>query len=182
MGFGIPVEFIPITDTGNVKTKNLLHWIKVRREIESSDQDGQPEPIECPDVNDVIFRSGLSYPCHSGNQTFRDIIESVYEQHVNTNSREIKVRITWMMVRQVEEKGGRFLLWDKRGWWTVITDRSEIRTKVASAIKEYSKRIKANKNVQINASSTYEFQSGVTNKRQRVEKSDGEAGHCGCFF
>jgi len=32
--YGIPVEMIPATDTGNVKHANLKHWIKVRRILE----------------------------------------------------------------------------------------------------------------------------------------------------
>jgi hypothetical protein len=32
--YGIPVELIPATDTGNVKHVNLKHWIKVRKVLE----------------------------------------------------------------------------------------------------------------------------------------------------
>ena len=34
MGFGIPIELIPSTDTGNVKRANLKQWIKVRDHLE----------------------------------------------------------------------------------------------------------------------------------------------------
>lgn len=33
-GFGIPIELIPLTDTGNVKTSYLKQWIKLRKLLE----------------------------------------------------------------------------------------------------------------------------------------------------
>ena len=35
LGYGIPVDLIPITETGTIKTKNQLTWIKARKAIEA---------------------------------------------------------------------------------------------------------------------------------------------------
>jgi hypothetical protein len=85
MGYGIPVDLLPLTDTGNVKTKNLLQWIKVRKALDESiakDHNGiisfaqasgwiDSNNIECPGLNDVIFRSGKNHISHPGKYLFR---------------------------------------------------------------------------------------------------------------
>jgi hypothetical protein len=38
MTYGVPVEVFPMTETGNIKTKNQHQWIKARRAIESYEQ------------------------------------------------------------------------------------------------------------------------------------------------
>jgi hypothetical protein len=182
MGYGIPITLLPMTEAGDVKTKPVLQWIKVRKEIENGVRSNEQQlPIECPGLNDVVFRLGGAYLSHPGNFFFREIVESFYDEHVSTQSRGQKVRITWQMVQMVEAKGGRFLMWNKGGWWTVMDDKNEIRVKVASAIKEYAKRVKANQNQQANASSTYKFGVQDMRKRKRDDSCD-EAGQCGCGF
>lgn len=85
MGYGIPVDLLPLTDTGNIKTKNLLQWIKVRKALDESiakDHNGiisharasgwiDSNNIECPGLNDVIFRSGKNHMSHPGKNLFR---------------------------------------------------------------------------------------------------------------
>ena len=85
MGYGIPVDLLPLTDTGNIKTKNLLQWIKVRKALDESiakDHNGiisharasgwiDSNNIECPGLNDVIFRSGKNHMSHPGKYLFR---------------------------------------------------------------------------------------------------------------
>lgn len=36
MGFGIPVDLLPVTETGNLKVKQWLAWIKVQRWLENN--------------------------------------------------------------------------------------------------------------------------------------------------
>ncbi|MGK3760356.1 MAG: hypothetical protein ACI8RD_012673 [Bacillariaceae sp.] len=84
MGYGIPVDLLPLTDTGNIKTKNLLQWIKVRKDLSESiakEHNGIisyarasgliHSNIECPGLNDVIFRSGKHHMIHPGKYLFR---------------------------------------------------------------------------------------------------------------
>jgi hypothetical protein len=165
MSYGIPVDLIPVTETGNVKTKHLAQWIKVRKAIES----GSTHIVECPSMNDVIIRFGKAYMSHPGTVMFRGIMESYYEEHSNAATKEEKVAITWKIVEAVESKGGRFLVWDKGGWWTELKDRAQIRTKVAVSMKDHSKRMQALHNVQSTYSSTYQFERQDWRKRKRDE-------------
>lgn len=183
-GYGIPVDQIPITDTGNIKTKNLFQWIRVRKYIESmrnstnisslgSDSESSfPSSmhltIDCPNVNDVIFRGKHANLSHPGNSMFRGLIESRYDEHNNLTNTDAKVRITWSIINEVEKKNGRFLVWDNNGCWQIMADRMKIRTKVAGALKDHKRRLKARKNVQDTRSSTYQF-GGHEHKKRKVD-------------
>lgn len=177
MSYGIPVDLIPKTGTGKIKSKNLQQWIKTRKVIEETKEG---EPIECPGMNDVIFRFGKSYLSHPGNATFRGLIEANFEEHNQATTTEAKVAVTWRMVEDIENRGGRFLVWDKRGWWTKTTDRSQIRSKIAVSLKEHKKRVVAYKNVQHTTSSTYQFERQDGGKRKRAEDGS-EPSKCFCM-
>ncbi|MGK3738433.1 MAG: hypothetical protein ACI90V_005280 [Bacillariaceae sp.] len=207
-GYGIPVDQIPITDTGNVKTKNLHQWIRVRKYLESSrnnpyhagfssdsegsfkSSDSMSTNIDCPNMNDVIFRTKHAYLCHPGNAIFRGLIESRFYEHNNATTTDEKVAVTWSIVKDVDSRNGRFLVWDNNGCWKELKDRSHIRTKVAGAMKDHKRRIKARSNHQVNHSSTSVFQlQDNKNKKRKVENNyqqklgadGGDDARGGCF-
>jgi hypothetical protein len=172
--YGIPVDLLPITETGNVKTKNHQRFIKVRTMLEKQNENGvgggvgtmEEVPIECPGLHDVVFRVGDSYLCHPGNAKFRGWIESTFEDY-DSASKDRKVAITWMLVDEVL-KTGRFLVWDKH-WWVVLWDREKMRTKVIGAFKDQKRRLKATANLQVHESSTFKFAEEEGRKRKREE-------------
>lgn len=162
------MDLLPVTDTGNVKTKQLAQWIKLRKAIEDSKTvDDSSSIIECPFKNDVIIRFGKSYTNHPGTIMFRDILETVYDEHSKTSSKDQKVAITWKIVEAVERKGGRFLVWHNNGWWVQLKDRAQIRAKVAVAMKGHTRRFQALQSVQTPACSTYQFERQDLRKRKR---------------
>jgi hypothetical protein len=181
-GYGIPVDLLPITETGNIKTKNHQQWLKVRRMIEreipgSGDDDSNNNIVECPRLNDVIFRVGDSYLHHPGNVMFRGLIESKYEEY-NATGRNEKATIILSLVDVVLRHNGRFLVWDAQ-WWTVLHDREKMRSKVAGAFKDQRRRLKAAGNVQVNESSTYKFESEDGQRKRlkwTVRDNDNEDG------
>lgn len=176
MTYGIPVDLIPKTGTGKLKIKNHQQWIKTRKVSEESKEDF---PVECPGMHDVIFRFGKSYLSHPGNATFRGLIEANFNEHNEASNTETKIAVTWRIVEDIESRGGRFLVWDKRGWWKVATDRAQIRSKIGVSLKEHKKRVIAKKNVQYSASSTYQFERQDGGKRKRGD--DGtEPSKCFC--
>lgn len=91
-GYGIPFEHVPISWTGKIKVQYLKQWMRVRQTIEhhgvhnnnSSGSDGSSDEsvssntniIECPQLQDVVFRQGTSGTSHPGNVTFRSLIEA----------------------------------------------------------------------------------------------------------
>jgi len=170
-GYGIPVDLIPVTEAGNVKTKNHQQWIKVRRMKERNCTDSPDEAVECPCLNDVIFRIGDSYLHHPGNVMFRGLIEARYEAYTSAGRNE-KIAITWSLVDEVLNRNGRFLVWDAQ-WWSVLHDREKMREKVAGAFKNQKRKLKSLSNTQTFESSTYEFerQDGHKRKRTNVERA-----------
>jgi hypothetical protein len=178
MTYGIPVDLIPRTGTGNIKTKNHQQWIKTRKVIEETKEEGL---IECPGMNDVIFRFGKSYLSHPGNAIFRGLIEANFVEHSDAINTDAKIAVTWRIVEDIERRGGRFLVWDKRGWWKVTSDRAQIRSKVAVSLKEHKKKVIAKTNVQFNSSSTYQFERQDGGKRKRAEDGS-EPSKCICIY
>ena len=205
-GYGIPIDQIPITASGHVKTKNQHQWIRVRKYLESSRMNNAPTSnimnpaattttvttgtgisstpnnsitqyqcgysdnseasgsedmstkIDCPNMNDVVFRTKHAYLCHPGNAMFRGLVEKHYHQHSTAITTDEKVAITWSIVNEVDQRQGRFLVWDPNGYWKQLRDRTLIRTKVAGALKDHKRRVKAKANHQVNHSSTSVFQ------------------------
>merc|ERR1712176_34706 len=76
--YGIPIEMLPITETGSTKMINHNHWIKTRKHIEQG-IDTNVNIIECPGSNDVVFRQGTSSMENPGNVKCRDLTLSLLE-------------------------------------------------------------------------------------------------------
>lgn len=182
MGYGIPVNLIPTTGTGTLKTKVFAQWAKARMIMDSYRKKGELEmhsssspttlKMECPGVRDVIFRSaGKSCMLNPGNVAFRGIFEQYHSEHVQAGQTE-KKNLVWKIVGEIESRGGLFLVWDKRGWWVPLEDRTEIRNKVAISLRGYNKQRKADENRQSLVSSTHVFEGHDGRKRiKRVFRS-----------
>jgi len=94
-GYGIPFEHVPISWTGKVKVQYLKQWMRIRQAVEdhhhlgdircsdggsscdeSTASSSADNIVECPQLQDVVFRQGTSGVSHPGNVTFRSLIES----------------------------------------------------------------------------------------------------------
>jgi len=140
-GYGVPVDLLPVTHSGTVKTANHLRCIKALRAQEKNiDNDDKKEVIvECPRSYDVVIRKGPTYKNSRGNLYYRELIESSNDQHSKANSQE-KYEITWRIVKAIDERNGRFLEWStSRKLWIVVTDRDIIRKKIAACYKQYNR-------------------------------------------
>ncbi len=190
MGYGIPVTLIPTTGTGTLKTKVFLQWVKARNILELSRRKSKkpttnadsnananataPLFIDCPGVRDVIFRPlGKSCMLNPGNVAFRGIFEKYHSEHIQAGQTE-KKNLVWKIVEEIESGGGRFLVWEKKGWWVPLYDRAEIRNKVATSLRGYNKQRRAEHNRQCFKSSTALFQ-GQDGKRLKVSRLDEES-------
>ncbi len=185
-GYGIPSSQLPVSESGNVKTKNLLQWIRVRKMCEGTsltgnDRDQAIAPIECPGSNDAIFRCGQAYLSHPGNVMFRSLIETKFDEHNLASSSEVKVSITWWIIEQVERNQGRFLIWDD-GVWKQLTDKQQIRAKVAIALKDHKRRMRALANCKENESSTIKFEGQDGRKRKKPTGLVEDEESCTCVW
>jgi len=181
-GYGIPVELLPVTETGNVKTANLKQWIKLRkfRERTSSTTANSEVPIvvDCPGLKDVIFRVGDSYFRHPGNVWFRGCIEAKYDAFENASSEE-KERIVCDIVDGILNSDGHFLEWGRDPkWWIVVKDRGAMRLKVLGAFRNHRRRVKGHWNAQEVQSNTDKFVNQDGRKRQKLDVGDDNGSSC----
>lgn len=87
--YGISNQSLPMTETESIKCNSHNQWIKIRKIVEKQGEYSQHKvgekgtggsitntPIECPALNDVVFRKGSRVTCveNPGNRLFRDII------------------------------------------------------------------------------------------------------------
>lgn len=183
MGYGIPVQLLPTTESGVIKTKNHTQWFKTRQLLEKnagSNNTVLPSKlfgaIECPALNDVLYER--SKPCmfHPGNSQFKGLIEAKKEEHTlltQTGKRDF----AWSIVAEVEKRKGRFLTWDrKNGYWIQLQDRSEIRLKVATSLRDFNKHARAINKCQTTSSvCKVSFDDGQELKKRRIVISDDES-------
>eukprot|EP00533_Pseudo-nitzschia_delicatissima_P015905 CAMPEP_0197267830 /NCGR_PEP_ID=MMETSP1432-20130617/3815_1 /TAXON_ID=44447 /ORGANISM="Pseudo-nitzschia delicatissima, Strain UNC1205" /LENGTH=317 /DNA_ID=CAMNT_0042732815 /DNA_START=84 /DNA_END=1037 /DNA_ORIENTATION=- len=121
--------------------------------------------IECPQLHDVIFRQGTSGTSHSGNVTFRSLIESIvlaehhkqYEREQeqlqqqklrskSSNNKQAKAKRPKQLASEIYDEHqltfstGRFLIWNnEKGWWNTLTDKEQICMKIEYMIREFQK-------------------------------------------
>jgi hypothetical protein len=207
--FGIPVDLIPSTDTGNIKNVNWKQWLQLRKYIErefmmrgsipdpsgsdaashSSNGESMPEVniVECPLTNDVIFRRGRSMSYHPGNAAFQNLIEAhIYEHTIDPNTtKDRKLAIEMELVETVRKQGGRFLKWEiDKSWWVEIgksaDSQKEIITKVRCAFRDFRKKmLKAQQEQISNSSWTYTFERQDGQRRKRLNNGKHVEERCG---
>jgi hypothetical protein len=160
--FGIPVELIPSTDTGNIKNVNWKQWLKLRKHIEREEQeymmrggipyssdsdaachssDGESMPefniVECPLTNDVIFRRGKSMNYHPGNAAFQNLIEAhIHEHTIDPNTTQARrLAIEMELVEIVRKQGGRFLKWEiDKSWWVDMDNSADSQKEIITKV------------------------------------------------
>jgi hypothetical protein len=134
MTFGVPVELLPITYQGELKTANHMKWIG-RRQVKEAFflKTGQFDKIDLPGRNDVILRRGRIFHDHPGNVHMRAYID-VFKQDYKSAPLGEKANIASKIVQAMKEEGGRFLERDGDGWWVEVSDK-EAGKRVSKAIR-----------------------------------------------
>ena len=169
--FGIPSTDIPISE-GKIRTLYHKQWLHVREAIE----DGQTDIMECPLVNDVIFRQGKSLMGHAGNNILRGLIElknaeQEAELATHSNHRMNRRNTVEELVSEIRESGGRFLIWNEQGWWSEMKDQKQIFCKIEYKVAEYRKFRKALK-MATSRQRQDKFQSSSTHMFQSMQNDD----------
>lgn len=145
--YGIPVEQMPISYTGKIKLKCIEQWVDARIAMEGSkDNPIQNKVIEYPDPDDVVFRPGSSCNTHSGNNAFRNFLISKLNEQEMKSKGQFNIRrkaVVAEVKSEVRDKnGGRFLIWNDKGWWNELVDEKKISLKIEYQIKELRKSIR----------------------------------------
>jgi hypothetical protein len=168
MSFGLPVQEIPLTNGGNIKTRNLLQWIKSRRAIDTCRQSGLTVSniIFHPNTHDVLFSRGGNAQ-HLGNRDFHQYLAVMNSTYNASLQRDDMERIRNELIRSVVSNNGHFLQVNKEGgWWEEITDLESIHFKINNAFYDYNRKLKAVQKQQTSISSTSNFLE--PNKRRKI--------------
>eukprot|EP00536_Pseudo-nitzschia_multiseries_P000181 jgi/Psemu1/398/gm1.398_g len=140
--FGIPIELLPITETGTIKIANHKCWIKIRKTMENG-CDTDATIIECPGINDVVFRQGTPSNGNPGNDLCRHLILELLEgkepvepwassspDSVATRTNTQNIAVHRLLDIVINYYGGRFLEWDRfRNTWIQMRDSAKIKRK-----------------------------------------------------
>ena len=137
--YGIPTEHIPISVTGTLKFGYVKQWMRAQEVIEENcASDNNNETIvECPQLDDVLFRQGISLNSNPGNAMVRRLIINTYQKQEIARVKRRKVVLN--IIEEVRKSGGRFLVWNDEGWWNeLFMDENEdlLMAKVEYIIKD----------------------------------------------
>lgn len=176
MAYGIPGDQLPITASGRIKTNSHIRWIKTQKERERSIKMGLAfDGIDCPLVMDILIGNvGQCFRNSPGNTVYYDVIALYFKKYEEASDTQERTRITWKVLEDLSNAGGRVLVRDRRGWWVVAT-MDKAREKIANDFREMRKRIlSARKRSEMDTSTT-SFLVG----EKRFRKHDGGSGSSG---
>ena len=101
-------------------------------------------PIECPRLNDILFKKGKSAKPHPGNIHFRNQIQTTYEQGQYNYSPEVAAldpasgkieALVDHFFGKVENGDFRVLMWNEKfSWWSVLVNENMVRKKIENTV------------------------------------------------
>ncbi len=134
MTFGVPVDILPISYQGEIKTSSHTKWLARRRYKEDRLQaTGFFEGIDLPSRKDVILRRGRVFHDHPGNVRMRQMIDISQDEYTQAPVKQ-KTQIATRIVSEIKLDGGRFLESDAQGWWVNVDDKEACK-RVSKAIR-----------------------------------------------
>jgi hypothetical protein len=113
-----------------------------------NDSLSSPPIVEFPGSHDVLYRIGTTTSLHPGNAAFREFIEYKLEESQTGLDISLSMLADELIREIVQVRRGQFLKWDNRGYWTVLNDRAQTKTKVTASIRDFKRLREAKMNLQ----------------------------------
>ena len=117
--FGIGVSNLPINEDGSLNLDLHTRFIRERRikeEWEKEKERSTNGPILYPSRNDVLLGRGKPYQSFPGNLELARVVDSYQLQYTKATERLEKHCIAAMIVKIVQDSGGRFMKRTSDGW------------------------------------------------------------------
>lgn len=145
--FSIPVDNLPLRSSGEVKSKNHLVWMDNMLSLEHTVELAEASQtkidfVECPHPPDVVFKIG-ERGTRQGNIKLRELVDDRKERYHSRASRSEKDKVIREIVDEIQSLGGRFLVWDTRGWFVTLQDPLAIKKQVSTFIRDTKRRFAA---------------------------------------
>lgn len=143
--FGIPVHQLPVETSGEPITKWHLEYMRKRRKYERQVEHGIKNVVLIPGKSDVLLGRGQTLQDHTGNQTFRDLIDSHMAEYSRATSKHEKARLVVQIVETINRMNGRFFKDTDVGWLEVgeQTAREKTSHSLRDRRREYLRKLKA---------------------------------------
>jgi len=145
MGFGIPLNTLPLDNENNVSTEKVSSWMQARFEKErglaiQKAAASTPGFLEFPLSTDVLLGRGRPFQEFPGNRRLAMLVEQHRNQYQSSDKLG-KTAISLDIVRAIKSGGGRFLKRsEEAGGWTVVAD-GVAREKVSHNFRTKTRRI-----------------------------------------
>jgi hypothetical protein len=124
MAFGVPVQSLPVTYEGELKTGSHLKWISRRLAKETQTQKtGRFSGIDLPGTKDVLLGRGKPVQDHPGNILLRTLVSTFMDQYKSALKLD-KSLVALKVVVETKRCGGRFLKRSSDGWWYEVSDEA----------------------------------------------------------
>jgi hypothetical protein len=134
MTYGIPVDTLPVSHQGDVRTATHKKWLARRKTRDERIIEGEAFlGIDLPGRNDVILRRGRVFHVHTGNLHMRTLVEMHKDSYGDATPEE-KENIAKRIVVTIKSTSGRFLEHGEDGWWIEVSDK-EASKRVCKAIR-----------------------------------------------
>jgi hypothetical protein len=155
MTFGVPIQGLPITGDGEMKTAAHLKWYQRRTAKEAflrKHNTTSTTPVEFPGIDiparmDVLLGRGKPFREYPGNRRLLEVVEAFSQEYATAVTGE-KSRVADWIVTVVQTSGGcgggggtatqgaRFLKQDADNGWWVPVENDIAREKVCAALRK----------------------------------------------
>jgi len=123
LGFGIPVDLIPFSESGAIKKTNLNRWIAKNIARDRELANGETfSGVDLPTRDDVLMGKGKPYQHHFGNVYLGDLVEAYKNEYYFAPQATDKMGVVYKVMSSIKTRSGRFLEKHDDGWWRESSD------------------------------------------------------------
>ena len=127
---------------------------------QSQQRGHQNHLVHCPLSTDVVFKSGTQNADNPGNSVFQEILRAHCWEYMDAATSDEKKDVVVQIMKEVVERGGRFLEWDKDlSCWRIMDNTRSIHVKTYNSLLYMAKNMSATKAMQSMTSGTNIFES-----------------------
>lgn len=170
MTYGIPTDALPVTVDGDLKRKNHLDWIKVRK-FQERNLPPNTTRIIVPSLSDIKFGRGKPFREHVGNMRLHQLLDDKLPEYSAAARLQDKTAMIKEIVDTIRAEGARFLKQESPQLPWLEVDEKQAKEKVSHGFRSRLKTKIANENSdssehqQHRPSSSTAMMSGTTRRR-----------------
>jgi hypothetical protein len=123
--------------------------------------------VDCPRRQDCLLGKGRLIMKHPGNVDMRHFLEARLDRWESAGIKE-KAGVSWEVVHEVKQNGGRFLKEDPNGWYVEVDDEVA-RQKVSIGFRDLVKRTRMRQEIESHRRTQRQEQNHVDSAKTSLE-------------